>query len=665
MSQALSYPLPTTLTASLDGRSIAFAIDQQGRRSIWVATAPDFLPRNVVLFPDDEGQAISSVRLSPDGAYVVYVQGNPEDPTANVAQPHPAIWSIDLATGQQSLLGDGTSPAISPSGTRVAFEHDGEVWSVPINGSMLARPLFYDAGVDSDLQWSPDGHALAFVSSRVDHSFIGIYRDGLKHLIFAVPSAFNDVEPRWSPDGTHLAFIRMPGSGGRAPSPLREAIVPWSIWNADPLTGAGRVVWRSPRTARASFPTEGGDVDLTWAGTSRLIFVCEQDNWPHLYDVSAEGGAATRLTTGSYAVTGFAVAQDASSVIYSANVGSLRDDVDRWHLYRVDISTRRVSTLTSGTGSQWWPTVLADGKLAYVTATGRTPPLIALTDADARYTRIVDGDLLPRDFPSSALVTPTEVQYRAPDGLLIHAQLFRLPGLVRAPAVVFVHGGPMRQMLLTWNPIGYYDNSYAVNEYLASRGFAVLSVNYRSGVDYGHDFHYALRTGWTGAAEYQDVLAGARWLQRQRFVNPSRIGIWGGSWGGYLTALALARNSNVFKVGVDYSGVHDLMHDAMEYFHAYGEGALDVDMKPWLRLAWSSSPIASVSTWRSPVLLVQGDSDPEVSFHQLVDLVPRLEEHRVPFQLLVLPDEAHSFLRYASWLRSDEAAAAFFEKHLR
>jgi dipeptidyl aminopeptidase/acylaminoacyl peptidase len=218
-------------------------------------------------------------------------------------------------------------------------------------------------------------------------------------------------------------------------------------------------------------------------------------------------------------------------------------------------------------------------------------------------------------------------------------------------------------MLLTWNSMGYYDNSYAVNEYLASRGFAVLSINYRTGVDYGHDFHYATRSGWTGAAEYQDVLAGARWLQKQTFIDPARIGIWGGSWGGYLTAMALARNSDVFKAGVDYSGVHDLIHDAIWYFQ--GEGTEDVDLKPWLKLAWKSSPEAYVSKWRSPVLLIQGDDDPDVSFHQMVDLVPRLQQYHVPYQLMVLPDEAHTFLRYDSWLRADAAAASFFERQLR
>jgi dipeptidyl aminopeptidase/acylaminoacyl peptidase len=159
------------------------------------------------------------------------------------------------------------------------------------------------------------------------------------------------------------------------------------------------------------------------------------------------------------------------------------------------------------------------------------------------------------------------------------------------------------------------------------------------------------------------VLAGARWLQAQPQIDGAHIGIWGGSWGGYLTALALARNSDVFKAGVDYSGIHDLAENARWYFSNQVEGT--VDLKPWLKLGWESSPDASIAKWRSPVLLIQGDDDPDVAFHQLVDLVPRLDEHHVPYQLMVLPDEGHSFLRYASWLKADSAAAAFFERHLQ
>ena len=112
-------------------------------------------------------------------------------------------------------------------------------------------------------------------------------------------------------------------------------------------------------------------------------------------------------------------------------------------------------------------------------------------------------------------------------------------------------------MLLGWHDLQYYDNAYAVNQYLAADGFLVLSVNYRLGVGYGREFHEPLHAGAAGAAEYQDVVAAAKFLMGRADVDSSRIGIWGGSYGGYLTAIALARNSDIFKAGVDIHGVHD------------------------------------------------------------------------------------------------------------
>jgi len=670
MGQVLSYPFPMTLVSSADGEAIAYGINLRGERSLWVARAPQYEPKEVVVMPADDGQGITSVHLVRDASRLVYVYGNAENPSLSPQQPRSQVWSVDVATGQRRKLGDGYAPVVSPDGTRVAFvhagdAHEGEVWSAPIDGSSPAKRLFYDGGKDSDLQWSPSGGALAFVSSRGDHSFVGVYRGDDRPLEYLAPSVANDLEPRWSPDGENIVFARTPGDGGAPQSPLQMPLVPWSIWVARVSYAQAHAVWYSPDTSRGSFPTQGGDADLTWLGNARIAFLCEADNWPHIYTVSVNGGAATRLTAGAFAVISITPSDDGRSILYVANTGSARDDIDRWHLFRADVASGRTTQLTSGYSSQWWPTPLADGAMAYVTATAQQPPLVALMTTGVATPRILDASLTPADFPADRLVTPSEVTYHAPDGTPVHAQLYARGRNGREPAIVFVHGGPMRQMLLTWDPMDYYDNSYAVDQYLVSRGFAVLSVNYRSGVDYGHDFHYALHTGWTGASEYQDVLAGARWLQRQPFVDSRRIGIWGGSWGGYLTALALARNSDVFKAGVDYSGVHDLMHDALDYFRAYGEGAENIDMKPWLRLAWNSSPVAAIAKWRSPVLLIQGDEDPDVAFHQLVDLVPRLRQHHVPYQLIVLPDEAHGFLRWSSWLRTDEAAAAFFARYLQ
>lgn len=663
LEDVLSYPFPMTLVRSADGRAIAYEVDRRGFRSLWIAAAPAYEPKLVAQYESDDGQAVSSVQLSANGTRLVYAYGSVENPDLLAQKAPTQIESIDLANDARADLGTGYAPALSPDGTRVAFLRNGAVWSAPADGRAAAAPLFDDAGRDRDLEWSPNGDALAFVSSRGDHAFIGVFRVGDRRIAFLAPSVGIDTEPRWSPDGSQIAFARTPGAGGAAPSPLAPLVVPWSIWVARASDDEARAVWRSGTAPRDSFPTQGGDPDLTWLAGDRIAFLSEADGWPHIYVTSANGGGARRLTRGAFGVVSMIASADGAALLYTANAGALAGDIDRWHLFRVDVATGAVAQLTQGATSQWWPTPLADGKLAYATAGAQQPPLVALADVNGSQ-RLLDAALVPPEFPAASLVTPRDVTYRAPDGTLIHAQLFTAGGSEKRPAVVFVHGGPMRQMLLTWNPIDYYANSYAVDQYLVSRGCAVLSINYRSGTGYGHDFHYAPRIGWTGASEYQDVLAGARWLQHQPFIQAQHIGIWGGSWGGYLTALALARNSDVFKAGVDYSGVHDLMHDALDYFHAYGEGTDDVDLHPWLELAWKSSPESAMASWRSPVLLIQGDEDPDVDFHQTVDLAQRLQAYHVAYQVMVLPDEAHGFLRWDSWLRADRAAAQFLIDHL-
>jgi len=211
----------------------------------------------------------------------------------------------------------------------------------------------------------------------------------------------------------------------------------------------------------------------------------------------------------------------------------------------------------------------------------------------------------------------------------------------------------------------YYSNAYAVNQYLAAHGFVVLSVNYRLGIGYGRAFMHPDHAGPTGAAEYKDVQAGAKFLQATKGVDGKRIGMWGGSYGGYLTALALARNSNVFKAGVDFHGVHDWSRFMDVWFGAndrkrYEKGDFDQALK----VAFQSSPDADVAHWKSPVLLIQGDDDRNVPFQQTVDLAIRLEAQHVPFEELVLPNEIHGFLRWDSWREADEANAQYLAKTL-
>jgi dipeptidyl aminopeptidase/acylaminoacyl peptidase len=255
-------------------------------------------------------------------------------------------------------------------------------------------------------------------------------------------------------------------------------------------------------------------------------------------------------------------------------------------------------------------------------------------------------------------VEPQAVTFRAADGTEIHGQLFVPANASGAPAVVFMHGGPMRQMLLGWHTRGYYNRAYGFNQYLASRGFVVLSVNYRGGVGYGREFRTAPGRGRAGGSEYQDVVAAGRYLQSLPQVDSTRIGLWGGSYGGYLTAHGMVKNPELFKAGVDLHGVHD-WNASVEDRPEPGTRADSL-----YRVAHEAAPVCCVASMRGPMLLIHGDDDRNVDYAQTIDFVQLMRRERKPFELIVYPDEVHDFLRYGNWMRTFHAAADFFDRTL-
>ncbi|HEX3675912.1 MAG TPA: alpha/beta fold hydrolase, partial [Sphingomicrobium sp.] len=417
-------------------------------------------------------------------------------------------------------------------------------------------------------------------------------------------------------------------------------------------------------TLLGSFPETAGEVNLHWAAGDRLVFLADLDNWPHLYSISATGGAPLLLTPGNYMVEHVAISRDRKFLIYDANTGTTKDDGDRRHLFRVPVDAAEPAALTRGTRLEWSPVAASATKIAFISADAEAPPSLSAIGIDGSALRDLRAGEVPSEFPQAALLIPRAVQFKAADGWTIHGQLFDNGRGTRKPAVIFVHGGPPRQMLLGWHYMDYYSNSYAVNQYLANHGYVVLSVNYRLGIGYGHDFHHPDHAGPAGAAEYQDVVAGAKYLQAMSDVDPGKIGIWGGSYGGYLTAMGLARNSDIFKAGVDMHGVHDWSTFVGMRLEKQPKRYEKGDIKEAMKVAFDSSPIAAMNSWNSPVLLIQGDDDRNVNFAQTIDLARRLEDRHVPFEQLVIPNEIHGFLRWQSWLTADTAAADFFARTL-
>jgi len=698
LQQVLDYPFPQDLTAADKGDRIAWVANLRGVRNVWVEQAPDFKPRQLTHFTGDDGQELTNLAFSPSGDALAFVRGGDHDanwpaegnlapdPAGGPDQPKVMLWAARLPDGAVHEVTEGDAPAISSTG-KLAYIKDDQVWTASLDyrgaradsnehaaehktagkhaDDGAPRRLFFDRGKDSELRWSPDGKRLAFVSDRDDHSFIGIYNDEKTPIEYLAPSTHRDDMPRWSPDGTRIAFTREPGDGGPPEPRLKRVPHPWSIWVADAASGSGRRVWQSPDTLLGSYPETAGGANLDWAAGDRLVFLSDLDGWPHLYSIPAAGGEPLLLTPGNFMVEDVALSRDKRSLIYSANTGNDKDDHDRRHLFATPVDAAQPRALTEGDHLQWTPVVAGNNAMAFIDAGARQPPLIAAMRDDGGGRRLLQPDLLPRDFPAAQLVTPTSVTFTAADGVLVHGQLFRGAGASgKQPAVIFVHGGPPRQMLLGWHYMDYYSNAYAVNQYLASHGFTVLSVNYRLGIGYGHDFHHPEHWGPTGASEYQDVQAGAKLLQRLPGVDPQRIGIWGGSYGGYLTALALARDSGVFKAGVDLHGVHDWTRFNEGWIGKPEQRYEQGDREEAIKVAWQTSPDADVAKWKSPVLLIQGDDDRNVRFFQTIDLARRLDERHVPYQELVLPDEIHGFLRHASWLEADQATVEFLTAKL-
>jgi dipeptidyl aminopeptidase/acylaminoacyl peptidase len=674
MEQVLAYPFVPELDAAEKGDAIAFVRVVKGARNVWVADGPAFKPRQVTQYTADDGQELTQLSFSPDGKHLVYVRGGDHDanwesklspdPDSSATEPKVTIWAARLTGGVPVKVTEGDAPAISSRG-ELAYVKDKQVWTAPLGGKGKPRRLFFDRGDDGRLSWSPDGAKLAFVSDREgDHSFVGIYDLASQKLTYLAPSTDLDDFPTWSPDGTRIAFARRPGKGG-APKPLlRQTPNPFSLWVADAASGQARRVWQSPDTLRGSFPQTAGEVNLNWADGDRLVFLADLDNWPHLYSIPVSGGAPLLLTPGNYLVEHVAISRDRKSLIYDANTGTTADDGDRRHLFRVPVDAATPVALTSGTALEWSPVAASPTEVAFIEAGAQAPPSLSVVGLDGAARRDLGAGAVPSEFPQGQLIAPRSVSFRAADGWTIHGQLFDNGSGGRKPALIFVHGGPPRQMLLGWHYMDYYSNGYAVNQYLANHGYVVLSVNYRLGIGYGHDFHHPDHGGAAGAAEYQDVVAGGKYLQALGDVDPSKIGIWGGSYGGYLTAMALARNSDIFKAGVDLHGVHDWSALVAERVEKQPKRYEQGDAEEAIKVAFDSSPVAAVNGWSSPVLLIQGDDDRNVHFSQTIDLARRLEERHVPFEQFVIPNEIHGFLRWHSWLAADTATANFFARTL-
>lgn len=655
----MSGPFTSNLIAAPANDRVAWVFNIEGRQNIWTASGPGYNAQQVTTYEYDDGKPLSNIRFTPDGSKIVYTLGSQFNPLSKPREPDQAIWIVGIDGGEPHRLTGGTNPVLSPDGQTVLFTRAGEVYTIPLAGDEESKRLFRARGSNHSFQWSPDGSRILFVSSREVHSFIGVYEREAEKIIWLQPDVFRDVSPVWSPDGQSVAFIRTPPGKHRELPPWRRADLPFSIHVVDVESGEGQKVWETA-TGGGFAQTYPGQ-PLTWAADNHLVFYSEHTGWMHLYSVNIVDGISVPLTAGEYEVEHMTLTPDRKSVVFNSN----KDDIDRRHVWKIPVAGGTPELLTPGNDIEWSPTVSADGNtLFFIQSTARRPGQPAMMDLSDRHIHLLAQESIPQTFPTEQQVVPEQAIFQATDGVTVHAQLFKPPGARSGdnlPAVIYMHGGPVRQMYLGWHDRGYYHYNYAFNQYLAARGYVVLSVNFRAGIGYGAAFRTAENQGPHGASEYQDILAAAEYLRNRPDVDPAKIGLWGGSYGGYLTALGLARNSDIFAAGVDLHGVHNW---ALRGERRNGGGwQIFNEIK---EIAYTSSPVADIDTWTSPVLFIHADDDRNVDFIQTTDLVRRLQAlGKAHVETLVFPDDVHSFLLFKNWVRTFEAADDFFERFLK
>ncbi len=671
LREVMSYPFATELVSGKSTDALAWVENKEGVRNIYFAKSPEQAPIQLTNYGKDDGQEISSLTFFMGDQWVLYVRGSAPNrrgeianPDSNPAEAEQLIWLISTEGGDAIRVANGSNPVPHPTGNTVLFSTGAGIFQVDINeygipDSESMRPLFQARGGNGGPAWSPNGDEVLFTSSRGDHNFIGIFNSGNEEIRWIAPSVGRDNTPVWSPDGKQVAFIRFKGlkrdelvniTGGEA----------FSIYVADAATGIATEVWKSP-SDDGGFAQSYPASPLRWTKSNRLLFYSEHEGWMHIYSMNPDGSGLTDATPGACEAEDSGVSPDGNTLYFSSNCG----DIDRRHVFSVPVKGGTPKALTSGQGSEMTPVPLASGSGLAVQFMGYNfDKTVGYLSNGASTVKQVSS-AAPSSFPGKSLVKPEQVIFKAPDGTEIHGQLFMPANHKKGekhPAVIFMHGGPIRQMLLTFHYSSYYSNAYAFNQYLASKGYVVMSVNYRDGIGYGKNFRRAEDQGPRGASEYQDIVAGGKYLQGRAEVDPTKIGLWGGSYGGYLTAMGLARNPELFKAGVDLHGVHDWAFRAREFGPPGGWwGIGDKQMET----AYQSSPVSDLSKWKAPVLLVHGDDDRNVLFQQTTDLAETLREKGVNVDLLIFPDEVHGFLRYDSWYRTFQAAEEYFNKYLK
>jgi dipeptidyl aminopeptidase/acylaminoacyl peptidase len=402
---------------------------------------------------------------------------------------------------------------------------------------------------------------------------------------------------------------------------------------------------------------EGGNVACRWsADGSSLLFTSERDGWNHLYGLRTDSTDLHQLTAGSWEIQWFGVHPAGGSVFLTANKG----DHAQWQLYRLNTGGGEPERLTSLSGTYESPVMSKNGRVVICSYSDLGVPaeLYAIEGTTER--RLTYS--VPKEFQTVEWVIPDIVRFTARDGATIPALLYkpkeRDPDR-KYPCVVFVHGaGYLQNVYRGWS---YYFREFMFHTYLVQKGYVVFEVDYRGSAGYGRKFRTDVHMH-LGGRDLQDELDGVEYLKQLGYIDSTRIGMYGGSYGGFLPLMALFTSPETYACAAVLRAVTNWEN----YYHH----------NPWYTAARLgrpeenpeaykiSSPLTFADSLTKPLLILHGMVDDNVFFQDAAQLVDKLQKSGKQFDLMVYPTESHSFTGPESWYDEYRRIDEFFDRHL-
>lgn len=647
----VEYPGPPTWSA--DGDYLAATVYEDDGRALQFATS--------------DGRPCW--RFRPDTAHVEAFTWRPHGHDCLVATADERALLLDPAAENVRMISTAGDSAHSwsTSGSDLAFYRGGIPWVLHIETGETTKFAVPERGPylreERMFSWSDSDSLLAYRFVDYDSKQIGVIEVETGNLLYRTDGPSSCHTPTWVADET-LLFERWSQH-----ATVREIVV------VDPHTGEETVVIREDEPHRG-IVSQGAPV-ISPTG-DRFAIVLPLDGWDHLYVVDPETDIE-QVTEGEFEDKGVADSTarwlDDSTLVFASN----RLAPEQRGIYTVNVETSAIESIVETPGSNVHPAPSPDGtQLAYLHADAERSPEI-------RVRHLTDGPLTPGnrvtqsaidDWPSDPVtpdrvVIPTEDDFEIPAFLIDPRETDSVANNASdLPALVWVHGGPMRQMRHGWHPNRAYGLAYTVHQYLARQGYVGLLVNYRGGIGYGKRFRQAIATD-PGKEIDVDVVAAGEFLKDQDFVDSGSVAIWGLSYGGYATLRVLGASPDTYDLGINIAGIAD--------YSLFGEWATENKYPPaessWPTIfggtQWTAkenwanaSPITSMRNYKSPLYSFHGTADRYVNCAQQDIVVNELLEHNVTFEYEYYPEETHVFSKRRVWKRVLQRIESALENEL-